>query len=118
MKNRLARTSKTAALVCLAFGLLLVMNASHAQNPPGRNEIADATAAKKWQEDLRYLAQELPKRHRDLFHTMTREQFETAVKSLDERIPKLSREQMIVELQRIVAMIRDCNTMTVHSMPK
>lgn len=45
--------------------------------------------AKLWREDLRFLAEELPKRHANLFHTMTREQFETAVKQLDERIPTL-----------------------------
>ena len=73
-------------------------------------KIVDATAAQKWREDLRYLERELPKRHKDLFHAMTREQFEAAVKKLDERIPNLSQEQIIVELERIVAMIRDGHT--------
>lgn len=70
----------------------------------------DATAARKWREDLRYFARELPERHRDLFHAMTREQFAAAVKNLNERIPNLSQEQIVVELQRIVAMIRDGHT--------
>jgi len=74
------------------------------------DSIVDAATTQKWREDLRYLAQELPKRHKDLFHAMTREQFEVAVKTLDERIPTLSQEQIIVELQRIVAMIRDGHT--------
>jgi hypothetical protein len=70
----------------------------------------DAATADRWRQDLRYFASEAPKRHKNLFHVMTREQFETAVNLLDQRIPNLTREQIIVELQRIVAMIRDGHT--------
>ena len=41
---------------------------------------------------------------------MTREQFDAAVTNLDKRIPSLTREQIIVELARIVAMVRDGHT--------
>jgi C-terminal processing protease CtpA/Prc len=64
----------------------------------------------KWREDLRFMAQEMPKRHKDLFHQMTREQFETAIKNLDARIPQLNRNQIIVEMTRIVAMVGDGHT--------
>jgi hypothetical protein len=60
-----------------------------------------------WREDLRYLAAELPKRHQNLFHTMSRAQFEQAIAALDTRIPELARHQVIVELARIVALIGD-----------
>jgi len=56
------------------------------------------------------MAEEMPKRHKNLFHTMTREQFATAVKELDERIPNLSRHEIIVGLARIVAMVGDGHT--------
>ena len=68
------------------------------------------TEAEKWREDLRYIAQEMPKRHKNLFHTMTRQQFDDAVRKLDERIPLLARHQIIVELGRIVAMVEDGHT--------
>ena len=64
----------------------------------------------QWREDLRYMAQEVPKRHKYLFHTMTRQQFDDAVRKLDERIPLLARHQTIVELGRIVAMVEDGHT--------
>src|ERR1044071_6576389 len=64
-----------------------------------------AAEAEKWRADLRVLATEMPLRHRNLFHTVKREQFEAAVKSLDERIPTMTRNQMIVEFMRIVAMV-------------
>lgn len=57
----------------------------------------------QWREDLHYFTEQAPQVHKNLFHSMTREQFDTAVKSLDERIPTLSRNQIIVEIVRIVA---------------
>ena len=56
------------------------------------------------------MAEEMPHLHRNLFHAMTREQFESAVQKLDERIPSLARHQIIVEMARIVAMVGDGHT--------
>jgi tetratricopeptide (TPR) repeat protein len=64
----------------------------------------------QWREDLRYFAEQAPQVHKNLFHSMTQVKFEAAVKSLDERIPALSRNETIVELTRIVAMIGDGHT--------
>src|SRR6266542_6722890 len=64
----------------------------------------------KGREDHRFLAAEMPKDHKNLFHTMTRDQFESAVKELDRRIPSLARHQIIVEMARIVAMVGDGHT--------
>jgi tetratricopeptide (TPR) repeat protein len=66
--------------------------------------------AEKWREDLRFMASEMPRRHRNLFHTMTREQFDQAVARLDARIPSLARHQIIVEMARIAAMVGDGHT--------
>src|SRR5262245_52547047 len=63
-----------------------------------------------WQEDLRFMATELPKRHANLFHTITDAQFKQAVAALEESIPALARHQIIVELARIVALIGDGHT--------
>jgi hypothetical protein len=60
-----------------------------------------------WRADLDFLAEELPKRHVNLFHSMSREQFQQATQELRERIPALARHQVIVELARIVALIGD-----------
>jgi len=71
--------------------------------------VAPAQAA-RWGEDLHYFAKQAPQVHKNLFHSMTRQQFERAVKRLDDRIPTLSRNQIIVEIMRIVAMIGDGHT--------
>jgi tetratricopeptide (TPR) repeat protein len=52
----------------------------------------------------------MPKHHRNLFHTVTREEFESAVRRLDERIPSLARHQIIVAMARIAAMVGDGHT--------
>src|SRR5208337_1228009 len=91
---------KRAILACLIVIASLLCHAS---------PVTPAEAA-QWREDLRYFAEQAPQVHKNLFHSMAREQFETAVKNLDERIPSLSRNQVIVEITRIVAMIGDGHT--------
>lgn len=71
---------------------------------------ADKTEAAKWREDLSHLAHEMPRLHKNLFHTVTREQFDAAIKKLDERIPALARHQITVEMMKIVAMVGDGHT--------
>jgi hypothetical protein len=66
-------------------------------------------AAEAWREDLRTLAAELPRRHPMLFEgltptRLTRAAFDSAVRDLDRRIPSLRRHEVVVGLQRIVAM--------------
>lgn len=90
-------------LYAILFGFLI----NGLLSAQAKTEAVNSAEAQKWREDLRYMAQELPKRHKNLFHTMTRQQFDDAVRKLDQRIPSLSREQVLVELQRIVAMVRD-----------
>ena len=103
--------SKTSCLLtCLLFFFSISSQASWAQSDKHASSVVDKVEAEKWREDLRYMAEEMPRQHRNLFHTMTREQFEGAVKKLNERIPSLSRDQIIVELMRIVAMVSDGHT--------
>ena len=62
----------------------------------------ESLTAEQWREDLRSFAEQAPKVHKNLFHALTREQFEAEVRRLNDRIPSLSRNQIIVELTRIV----------------
>ncbi|HVE60093.1 MAG TPA: S41 family peptidase, partial [Pyrinomonadaceae bacterium] len=98
--------NKRLVKVVSLFALLLVVFA-FAPNAGAQNA---KTETEKWREDLRFMAQEMPKRHKDMFHRITREQFEAAIKNLDARIPNLERNQIIVEMQRIAAMIGDGHT--------
>ncbi len=87
---------------CICFIALCSLLSRASTNTPAE--------AVQWREDLHYLAQQAPQVHKNLFHSMTREEFESTVKNLDQRIPALSRNQTIVELTRLVAMIGDGHT--------
>lgn len=104
----------------LPCGILVAVLLSAAQAFAQSNNHAGSTLSpaeiEQWRQDLRHLAGEMPRRHRNLFHAMTREQFDAAVKRLDERIPTLARHQIIVELGRIVAMVKDGHT-SIQGMP-
>ena len=49
----------------------------------------------------------MPARHANLFHTMTRAQFDSALTSIDIRLHSLTRHGVIVELERLAAKIGD-----------
>jgi tetratricopeptide (TPR) repeat protein len=72
--------------------------------------IVTPAEAEKWRADLGQLAEEMPKYHKNLFHTVTPAQFGLAVKNLHDRIPALARHQIIVEMAKIVAMVGDGHT--------
>ncbi|HSK70166.1 MAG TPA: hypothetical protein VK892_00615 [Pyrinomonadaceae bacterium] len=93
-----------AILCCILF-----INIAPAQERQSSIAVSAEEAA-KWREDLRYMAEQMPVYHKNLFHTMSLEQFETAIKRLHERIPQFARHQIIVEMARIVAMVGDGHT--------
>ena len=66
--------------------------------------------AEQWREDLRFLGEELPRRHKNAFHRVGREQFERAIADLNARVPTLSNGDIIMEAGRVVAMIGDGHT--------
>ena len=66
--------------------------------------------AAAWRADLRVLARELPARHPAPFIKITAAQWDSAVTSIDRRIPTSSRNRMLVELLRLVALVGDAHT--------
>ena len=84
--------------------LALLLTACAAQNAT-TNITPDA-----WRADLRYLAVELPRRHVNAFHSITRERFADEVAKLDAAIPRLTNDESLVGLMRIVALIGDGHT--------
>ena len=107
------RTSPAAivAVPLLCCGLILALCAAQPARPQ-----PPAMNADRWREDLRYFARELPKRHKNLYHATSQEQFERAVAELDAAIPSLQDHQVIVRLQQIAALVGDGHT-GVHLAP-
>ena len=67
----------------------------------------DSAGVRRWREDLAFLRKEMPAHHANLFHDMTPAQFDSALKSIDARLPSLARHQVIVELQKLDALVGD-----------
>ena len=76
-----------------------------AEAPPQLN-----LAPAQWQADLEALAQEVPRQHRNAFHSISRREWESAVSSLQQRLPTLSPTLVPVALRELVARIGDAHT--------
>lgn len=63
-----------------------------------------------WRADVRTLARELPRRHPAPFGKVTRAQWDSAVTGLERRLPSLSRDQILVGMMRLVALVGDAHT--------
>ncbi len=77
-----------------------------AQTPTTPPSISKA----QWRDDVRYFARELTKRHKNVYHATTREQFERAVGELETAIPTLQDHQIIVRLSQLTGMVGDGHT--------
>ncbi len=64
----------------------------------------------QWREDFAQLRREAPARHVNLFHDMSRAQFDSALDYLDTHASTLRRHQIIVELEKLAALIGDGHT--------
>ena len=105
---------RTLAAPALLFLLLAGRLLPAIDDQTGRS--AAPLSKGQWREDLRYFARELPKRHKNLYHATSREQFERAVADLDAAIPSLQDHQIVVRLHQITATVGDGHT-GVHMSP-
>jgi hypothetical protein len=99
----------TALALCLALAAPMP---ARAQTPAAASVPAPPVelTAEQWREDLRFMAAEMERRHANLYHTVSREAFAAAVADLHARIPGLQRNEIIVGMMRIAAMVGDGHT--------
>jgi hypothetical protein len=83
---------------------------SAAPNPPTNWARDPAARVSEWQEDIAFLARELPRRHCKAFFKCRRQDFEAAASTLGDAVPRLSDEEAVVGLMKLVAMIGDAHT--------
>lgn len=96
--------------IAFAFIFLLFSNLQPATAQAQKASDNSTLSKTQWREDLQYLARELPKRHKNLYHNVSREQFEKSVKELDAAIPTLEDYQIAVRMLQITAKIGDGHT--------
>jgi len=66
--------------------------------------------ARAWREDLRFMAEQMQEKHKNLYHSISPQDFNAKVEALNARIPTLTRAEVIVELAEIVAAVGDGHT--------
>lgn len=88
------------------IGALLTAPASFSQTVTPRYTLTP----EQWREDLRILMEELPRRHRNLYHTTSAATFDSAAQALSARSPSLARHEIILGMARIVALAGDGHT--------
>ena len=66
--------------------------------------------AASWRSDLQQLVAELETHHPNPYHKAGRDRFKAAVAQLDERIPRLAAHEIIVEFERLFALVGDGHT--------
>ncbi|MFI5371421.1 MAG: hypothetical protein ACHQ52_07660 [Candidatus Eisenbacteria bacterium] len=91
------------SLAGLAF-LVLLHPISVSAAPAAGSEV-DA-----WHADLQTLTRELPNRHPAPFLQVSHARWDSAAASLDRRLPTLSRNQILVGVMQLVAMLGDAHT--------
>lgn len=94
---------------CAAMGFAVVFGlcAQTRVLPSQTGSILDTATVRRWRQDLDFLAHQMPSQHANLFHAMRRGQFDSALASIRDWLPSLARHQLIVELERLAAMIGD-----------
>ncbi|GEM_PF-2224573 len=90
------------AVFCTATGIL-ISSTLRAQT----STTLDTADVRRWRDDLAFLRKEMPAHHADLFHQMSPAQFDSALRSIGARLPTMARHQVIVELQKLDAMVGD-----------
>ncbi len=89
-------------MACLILPFVLSTSAQAQTSELSRDE--------RWREDVRFYAAELPKRHKNLFFQLSKNDFEREVERLEARIPKLSDDEIYFALMRITAQVGDGHT--------
>ena len=79
--------------------LLFLFSASSAQSDTSSTE--EAMNSTKWRADIQYLIEQLPKRHRNLYHKISKEKLDREFAALDERLDGLAQAKTASEVNAI-----------------
>src|SRR5262245_57273425 len=80
-----------------------------AQEEPGAAAV-EVSREEAWREDIGFLAGELPKRHKNLYFKVTKEEFEREARLLSERVGALKDHEIVVGMMRLCALVGDAHT--------
>jgi C-terminal processing protease CtpA/Prc len=89
-------------VIIAAIAVLGGFKSKYAADPNNRNE--------KWTKDIEYLAKQLPKKHKDLFFSLSKDKFNKEIETLKTQVAKLNDDEVKVGISEIVASVNDAHT--------
>lgn len=106
------KNSQLLATALLVLAAAATPQPSHAQGAAAASASTPVPqlTAEQWREDLHFMVEEMERRHPDLYHNVSRETFHAAVADLHRRVPQLRRNEIVVGMMRLAAMIGDGHT--------
>jgi len=72
----------------------------------GQKEISP----EQWAEDLEFLANELPKKHKNLYHKISESEFQTQIDEFKAELPSMDQTEILVAIKKIIASVGDSHT--------
>jgi hypothetical protein len=105
MNQIFLRIARFAGLVVLA-----VLAVTGCASLPEREPLVEDPGSHPWREDLARFAEQLERRHADLFFQLPRDEFAAMIRDLDIAAPTLTAAEFELELRRILTAIGDSHT--------
>ena len=64
----------------------------------------------RWQQDVRFMGEELARLHKNPYHTLAEQDYWAAFQRLEAQVPHLSDAEIVVEMMRLAASVGDAHT--------
>jgi hypothetical protein len=113
-RGRPCFVSRYAGLAALHAAIAFVVLPSPRSGLLSAQAVAPAPSAAltpaQWLADLRFMMEDLPRVHKNLYHTTSKAKFDSAATTLSAQIPRMSRDEIIMGMMRIVALASDGHT--------
>lgn len=90
--------------------VLIVLSIIATLPRPAASQQSRRFDAAAWREDVRVIARDLPARHPNAFYRLDRAKWDSAVAATEQRIGTQTRNQAMVSLMELVALVRDGHT--------
>ncbi|MGI6642551.1 MAG: S41 family peptidase [Bacillota bacterium] len=129
-RDKTSLIGKCATLLTMFLALVVSLSACSGSSGPvlSSQEVAQKwemlcsnayhdAKVKKWEEDLEYLTMQLERRHKNLYHRVSKEDFAAAVANLRDALPDLDDPGRFVEFVKLVASVGDAHTFVSFSIP-
>jgi C-terminal processing protease CtpA/Prc len=96
----------------LILGLTIAQLAGCAGSPAesGDRNPARGPEAASLRDDIEVFAEELPRRHKELFFQLEEEEYRRRLRQLEEQLPRLSEAEVEIELRRLLSDVGDSHT--------